>query len=93
MQKYVITIYPTDKHRTYEVAANLDYHEYEFKDLSGGKNEYIVTISAIIGDAKMKGVTTTRHLPPFPPQNLNHEQLETVDGAPSTRIRFVRCLL
>ena len=87
VQKYVITIYPTDKHRTYEVAANLDYHEYEFKDLSGGKNEYIVTISAIIGDAKMKGVTTTRHLPPFPPQNLNCEQLETEDGSTSTRIR------
>ena len=87
VQKYVITIYPTDKHRTYEVAANLDYHEYKFTDLSGGKNEYIVTISAIIGDAKMKGVTTTRHLPPFPPQNLNCEQLENVDGSPTTRIR------
>lgn len=104
VQKYVITIYPTDKHRTYEVAANLDYHEYKFTDLSGGKNEYIVTISAIIGDAKMKGVTTTRvrcnyissfiiyiiffqHLPPFPPQNLNCEQLENVEGSPSTRIR------
>ena len=87
VQKYVITIYPTDKHRTYEVAANLDYHEYEFKDLSGGNNEYIVTISAIIGDAKMKGVTTTRHLPPFPPQNLNSEELDNVDGSASIRIR------
>ena len=87
VQKYVITIYPTDKHRTYEVAANLDYHEYKFNDLAGGKSEYIVTISAIIGDAKMKGVTTTRHLPPFPPQNLSCKELENVDGSASTRIK------
>ena len=33
-----------------------DSHEEEFLDLAGGKKEYVVTLSAIIEDAKMKGL-------------------------------------
>ena len=42
----------------------------EFLDLAGGKKEYVVTLSAIIEDAKMKGVKRITYLPPFPPHKL-----------------------
>ena len=32
--------------------------------------QYTITVSAIVGQAKMKGVTLKAFLPPFPPQNL-----------------------
>ena len=32
--------------------------------------QYTVTVSAIVGQAKMKGVTFKSYLPPYPPQNL-----------------------
>ena len=47
-----------------------DSHEEEFLDLAGGKKEYVVTLSAIIEDAKMKGLKRVTYLPPYPPQKL-----------------------
>ena len=44
--------------------------EAEFKNLEGGTTRYTITVSAIVGQAKMKGTTLTTFLPPFPPQNL-----------------------
>ena len=40
-----------------------DSHEEEFLDLAGGKKEYVVTLSAIIEDAKMKGLKRVTYLP------------------------------
>ena len=87
VQKYVVTIFPTVKHVSYEMSAEDNQHEYEFKDLAGGKSEYIVTVSTIIGDAKMRGVTTTRYLPPFPPQNLDCRELDNDNRARGSRIK------
>ena len=42
---------------------NQDSHEEEFLDLAGGKKEYVVTLSAIIEDAKMKGLERVTYLP------------------------------
>ena len=42
---------------------NQDSHEEEFLDLAGGKKEYVVTLSAIIEDAKMKGLKRVTYLP------------------------------
>ena len=39
-----------------------DSHEEEFLDLAGGKKEYVVTLSAIIEDAKMKGLKILTYL-------------------------------
>ena len=39
-----------------------DSHEEEFLDLAGGKKEYVVTLSAIIEDAKMKGLKRVTYL-------------------------------
>eukprot|EP00092_Neocalanus_flemingeri_P001833 GFUD01001954.1.p1 GENE.GFUD01001954.1~~GFUD01001954.1.p1 ORF type:complete len:952 (+),score=205.85 GFUD01001954.1:214-3069(+) len=71
VQKYVATIFPFSRHHMKTILAQENEHEVEFKDLVGGKREYVVTLSAIIGDAKMKGVNRTTYLPPFPPQKLN----------------------
>jgi len=71
VQKYVTTIFPYSRHHMRTIDAQDNEHEVEFKDLVGGKREYVVTLSAIIGDAKMKGVIRTTFLPPYPPQKLN----------------------
>merc|ERR1711892_1356082 len=71
VQKYMTTIFPYSRHHMKTIQAQENEHEVEFKDLVGGKREYVVTLSAIIGDAKMKGVNRTTFLPPFPPQKLN----------------------
>ena len=71
VQKYVTTIFPYSRHHMKTITAKENEHEVEFKDLVGGKREYVVTLSAIIGDAKMKGVNRTTYLPPYPPQKLN----------------------
>ena len=39
-----------------------DSHEEEFLDLAGGKKEYVVPLSAIIEDAKMKGLKRVTYL-------------------------------
>ena len=64
--EYVATIFPGHAYQTLEE----DCKEVEFKNLSGGTTEYTITVSAIIGNAKMKGVAIQQFLPPFPPQNL-----------------------
>ena len=64
--EYVATIFPG---HAYQTLAE-DCKEVEFKNLSGGTTEYTVTVSAIIGNAKMKGVAIQQFLPPYPPQNL-----------------------
>ena len=78
VQRYVATLLPAHRHHIKSVVAAQQEHQLEFRDLEGGRREYVVTISAIIGDAKMKGVTTTTCLPPFPPQNLTC--IPTEDG-------------
>ena len=88
IQKYVVTIFPsaTSNMITKEAGEPL---EAELTDLIGGKREYVVTISAIIGDAKMKGVSHTTFLPPHPPQNLTFLE-DTKDGAVQYKIRWSR---
>jgi len=65
---YVATIFPGNKLKKVEVG-----REVSFTGLSGGTQEYIVTVSAMVNNAKMKGARTTFHLPPFPPQKLHCE--------------------
>lgn len=40
----------------------------EFDGLAGGTQEYILTISAIFKDTKLKGTRVRFNLPPYPPQ-------------------------
>ena len=79
IQKYVATICPSSDNRPKTVKAK-DPLEVEFTGLTGGTKEYTVTVSAFIGDSKMKGVSKSTCLVPYPPQNLrcipmddNHE--------------------
>ena len=79
IQKYVVTISPSSYTRpvTVKAAAPL---EHDYHGLTGGTKEYTVTVSAFIGDSKMKGVSNSTFLLPSPPQHLkcvktdaNHE--------------------
>lgn len=76
--EYVATISPGFLWRTLPE----DSREVEFKNLQGGTTEYTITVSAIVGNAKMKGVTTKAFLPPFPPQNLT---VHLTDFMPNNR--------
>ena len=77
VQKYVVTIFPFSRDHVRHIPVNIDQkYEEVFRELTGGQREYVVTISAILGDAKMKGVSRTTHLPPFPPHNLNYNSVE-----------------
>ena len=70
LQKFVATIFPKKDGENYkDVLKNEDY-KAEFENLEGGTKEYLITVSAIISDAKMKGATLRTYLPPHPPQNL-----------------------
>ena len=74
LQRYVATIFPYSHNseqtvRVDSTAAQGGY-EVEFHDLAGGKREYVVTLSAIIEDAKMRGVKRVTCLPPHPPSKL-----------------------
>lgn len=40
----------------------------EFEDLEGGTNEYITTITSVIGESRMKGERVVNFLPPFSPK-------------------------
>ena len=88
VQKYVVTIFPYSRDHIKTVWA--EPFEAEFQDLVGGKREYVVTISAIIGDAKMKGVSRTTCLPPFPPQNLSYAPVEDSSAGTAIKIRWSR---
>ena len=90
IQKYVVTIFPSATSNMITKEAGEGQHEAEFTDLIGGKREYVVTISAIIGDAKMKGVSHTTFLPPHPPQNLAYAHLEDTTEGAAVRIRWSR---
>ena len=74
--EYVATIFPGN---TWKSLAG-DVMEVEFQSLSGGTTEYTITVSAIIGNSKMKGVATKQFLPPFPPQNLTIHPSEILQG-------------
>ena len=90
IQKYVVTIFPSSNSNMITVLAGDAEHEVEFSDLTGGKREYVVTISAIIGDAKMKGVSRKTFLPPFPPQNLVCVPVEDKTEGAGIKIRWSR---
>ena len=53
----------------------------------GGKKEYVVTVSAIIGNAKMKGVSKIRTLPPYPPKSLDCSNWDNGGNGASIKIR------
>ena len=75
VDEYVVAIFSTDKkyhdHKSVNSSENC---EAKFTSLEGGKTQYMVTISAIVGQAKMKGITNGEYLPPYPPQKLNCSQ-------------------
>ena len=66
MDEYIITIFPGYDFKS----LSTDAKEAEFHHLEGGSTVYTITVSAIVGQAKMKGVTYKTYLPPYPPQNL-----------------------
>ena len=70
--EYVATIFPGHNWKTLPD----NWREVEFRNLVGGTTEYTITVSAIVGNAKMKGVAIKQFLPPFPPQNLTVQSLE-----------------
>ena len=82
IQKYVVTIFPSSYPRPVTVKAQEYPLEVEFSGLTGAGStkKYTVTVSAFIGDSKMKGVSKSTFLVPYPPLNLrcipmdaNHE--------------------
>ena len=64
--EYIVTLFPGYDWKN----LSENCREAEFKHLDGGLTHYTVTVSAIVGQAKMKGATVKTFLPPFPPQNL-----------------------
>eukprot|EP00092_Neocalanus_flemingeri_P016447 GFUD01017797.1.p1 GENE.GFUD01017797.1~~GFUD01017797.1.p1 ORF type:complete len:977 (-),score=204.76 GFUD01017797.1:255-3140(-) len=70
IEEYIATIFSSDNafHESKTLGKNC--RSAEFKNLKGGTTKYMVTISAMVGNAKMKGVTIKTFLPPSPPQKL-----------------------
>ena len=66
VDEYIVTIFPGYDFKS----LSTDAKEAEFRHLEGGTIQYTITVSAIVGQAKMKGVTYKSYLPPYPPQNL-----------------------
>ena len=75
LQRYVVTIFPYTSNSKQDVKAQ-DEHMADFQDLVGGKKEYVIYVSAIIEDAKMKGEKRVTYLPPYPPMKLMTSNLE-----------------
>ena len=72
IRTYIATIFPVgragggeDTWRARQAAAG---EAVEFDGLAGGTQEYILTISAIFKDTKLKGTRVRFNLPPYPPQ-------------------------
>ena len=85
VDEYIVTIFPGYDWKSYST----DGKEAEFKHLEGGTTQYTITVSAIVGQAKMKGVTFKYFLPPYPPQNLQcYPSHEIVDKTTSTKITW-----
>ena len=85
VSEYVATIFPG---HAYQTLAE-DCKEVEFKNLSGGTTEYTITVSAIIGNAKMKGVAIQQFLKPFPPQNLTvHPSITLSNNRATARVSW-----
>jgi hypothetical protein len=63
VDKYIATIFPGNELKEVNIGEPV-----EFSKLAGGTQEYTITVSAMINNAKMKGARTMFHLPPFPPQ-------------------------
>ena len=82
--EYVATIFPGHMWKTLPE----NCREVEFMNLCGGTTEYTVTVSAIVGNAKMKGVFTKQFLPPFPPQNLTVHTPEILANKQSVTVRL-----
>ena len=82
--EYVATIFPGHMWKTLPE----NCREVEFRSLTGGTTEYTVTVSAIVGNAKMKGVFTKQFLPPFPPQNLTVHTPEIPANKQSVTVRL-----
>ena len=80
IQKYVATVVPKNKANTKDILQG-ETHGVCFEELEGGTREYIVTLSSIICDSKMKGTTVRTHLPPYPPQKLTVEEAAPADSA------------
>lgn len=75
IRTYIATIFPVgragggeDTWRARQAAAG---EAVEFDGLAGGTQEYILTISAIFKDTKLKGTRVRFNLPPYPPQKLS----------------------
>ena len=86
LQKYVATILPKIKDNFLDIEPHANNNTAKFEELEGGTREYIITVSAIIGDAKMKGATYRTCLPPHPPQNLRISQ-ETSQENEGSKLR------
>jgi hypothetical protein len=54
IQRYVATIFPKNKDNTRDILQS-DAKSAFFEELEGGTREYILTLSSIITDSKMKG--------------------------------------
>ena len=80
VEEYVATIFSSDNafHDWKNLGQNC--RSAEFKNLKGGTTKYMVTISAMVGNAKMKGVTLKTFLPPFPPQKLHCSSSEIMEN-------------
>ena len=89
IQKYVVTISPSSYTRpvTVKAAAPL---EHDYHGLTGGTKEYTVTVSAFIGDSKMKGVSNSTFLLPSPPQHLKCVKTEANHEGAIIQIKWSR---
>jgi hypothetical protein len=75
VDKYLATIYPGNEQKVVEniqsVPLSVSFTGLEGGSESGSPVEYIITVSAVVSNAKMKGARRKFYLPPFPPQVEN----------------------
>ena len=59
---------------------NKNNHQYEawFRDLQGGRTEYVITIACMVGRSRMKGEKIVTHLVPYGPEKPRAGMVKSV---------------
>ena len=86
VDEYVATVFSSDGIDLQKLGK--DKRSAEFKYLKGGITKYAVTISAVVGKAKMKGDTLDTYLRPFPPQRLRYTSMESTENTKYTKLKL-----
>ena len=88
VNNYVATIFSSDNAFHDMKTLGKNKQSAEFRNLKGGTTKYTVTVSAMVGNAKMKGKTQNTFLPPFPPQKLKVTSMEFTENSKCAKAKI-----